>query len=46
MPHKHICEDESKLPIIGVKIVFGTIVGIFVVLRLVGWAWEIYTQSQ
>ena len=35
-------DDESNLPRTGIKIVLGTVIGIFVVLRLVGLAWSLY----
>jgi len=37
-------EDESKLPILGVKIVVGTIVGIYMVVLVVGSVWRLLTR--
>jgi len=34
-------EDEAKLPAQGVKIVFGTVVGIWILIAIVGWIWSL-----
>ena len=39
-----MAEEESKLPILGIKIVVGTILGIFMLVLVVGSVWRLLTQ--